>query len=1384
MEDTVNLRASTTTSPAPEIPNPDLPPQTREEGELSSDDDDDENLDSSTVQSIPAVGSGSVPLVQKSTQNVQGGSSNVQLQTNRQPTAQKDIKKNQLPPKSSLWTGHVGTDKNLVISFSDDDSGSDFETKGNASRLDSSTKRTSSSLEKPNKLRQTSLPKEVPKRLSLSRTFVSSLTKIPGSNSKGVGSVPLVQGSRARNFNPVNKNLANRERGRDQGVVSNDNKLQDLRQQIALRESELKLKAAQQNKESASVLGRDHSAINSKNMARKSTPVSSGPAQLEPKEPDRKRLKVSTSYGTSQAVDSQQEVPVVKSLLPPKDSTLENYHPQERNKIDHGKKEIPLCRAEPKTITSQKQPDKHLDNSLENMPRRSRDGDGNYGCNQTEKSSRLVDPSVAFNQNALPANMSSNSVPKNFEALSNAVLLNHNGNVNVSEHNSIDLQSFFGMEELIDKELEEAQEHRHKCEIEERNALKAYLKAQRSLLEANARCTNLYHKRELYSAKLRSLILNNSGFSWSSGQHQHPDIGLDFLPGLGYEMPTSSCQRQADYNDINNPSFDSNNRGINNRHSNISNHHVTGANLGSEPCGEPDASTSEPLPQRDNYAADGFYSPSDELDTAANENEEISPPGHVSNHHDAEYHRKQNSKSKLVDTDTTSNANFSNDSPQDSLLLEAKLRSELFARFEARAKKSGNPCDDVEPAAERGAENEVGNEKTQVHKNVAVPFSRAEDTDVKGIESPERSIFVDLRDIQSQQNIGGNSLNVNYSIGSRDMPCLTNKVNIPLLIFRSAFSDLREMFPFNSNQLQSKNMFIHANDGQNENATSLSSDETKSSDVLAISMPVTVGNLISDDSSYSCSTSVDPFWPLCMYELRGKCNNDECPWQHAKDYGDKNIQHAGSKNEDCQGRLPLPLQNANGVAKVPKCYKATILPTYLVGLDTLKADQFAYKPVVVHRNAQCWQKHFTLTLATSNLLGNGLPADGPLLHGGDERIEVHGACNTQLSSFHWRTGAGNQIKQAMADTEQVVEMALLILNQEINKLQGVRKALSVLSKALDNDPTSVVLWIVYLLIYYGNLKPNEKDDMFLCAVKLCEESYVLWLMYINSRGKLADRLVAYDTALSVLCQHAAASPKDIIHESPCILDLFLQMMHCLCMSGNVEKAIERSYGIFPTTTKSNEPHHLSLSEILNCLTVSDKCVFWVCCVYLVIYRRLPDAVVQKFESEKSLLDIEWPVVSLSEDDKEMAIKLVETAVESIDSFVYSESVKSEVNLRSAQLFALNHIRCMAALDNKECFRDLLDKYVKLYPSCIELVLASARIQKQDIDVDGFMGFEEAINRWPKEVPGIQCIWNQYIENAIHNRRIDLAKAITVRWFKCIWQVQNLPNGGKEITDDE
>lgn len=108
-------------------------------------------------------------------------------------------------------------------------------------------------------------------------------------------------------------------------------------------------------------------------------------------------------------------------------------------------------------------------------------------------------------------------------------------------------------------------------------------------------------------------------------------------------------------------------------------------------------------------------------------------------------------------------------------------------------------------------------------------------------------------------------------------------------------------------------------------------------------------------------------------------------------------------------------------------------------------------------------------------------------------------------------------------------MALIILNQEVNNLEGVKKvtflsciqiltcsviiifknfsscqvslsyfwalqALDVLSRALETDPTSVTLWIFYLLIYYSNTKSVGKDDMFSHAVCYYIFPTLIWSM--------------------------------------------------------------------------------------------------------------------------------------------------------------------------------------------------------------------------------------------------------------------------------------------------
>ncbi|KAF7822311.1 putative zinc-finger domain-containing protein [Senna tora] len=57
---------------ANETPNPNLPSKSREEGELSSSDNSDENPDCSAGKPIPGAASNSVPPVLNDTQGVQG----------------------------------------------------------------------------------------------------------------------------------------------------------------------------------------------------------------------------------------------------------------------------------------------------------------------------------------------------------------------------------------------------------------------------------------------------------------------------------------------------------------------------------------------------------------------------------------------------------------------------------------------------------------------------------------------------------------------------------------------------------------------------------------------------------------------------------------------------------------------------------------------------------------------------------------------------------------------------------------------------------------------------------------------------------------------------------------------------------------------------------------------------------------------------------------------------------------------------------------------------------------------------------------------------------------------------------------------------------------
>ncbi|GAY45243.1 hypothetical protein CUMW_088050 [Citrus unshiu] len=1169
---------------ANQIPNQELTNKNREEGEVSSS-DDEENPGSCSAHATAAVGHPAVTVpaskYSQGTQMVKNASGNnlsctvdIQPRNTTQSNSLKSFEQNRVTFKSNTpgWFPSSGKNDNLVISFSDDDSGSDtedhrhktaFENKSNTTRVDGSGRPPTSSAVKVKNLQQTArnVSKAIPKKLSPSQTLTT--TRNHGGANSWVSRPPSVdQRSQVRNFS-IKKKLGSLECGDQVGL--RNSKLQDLRQQIALRESELKLKAAQQNKDLVI------DSCENYHLGR-----------LDQKEPDKKRLKVSGSYSHRLTTDGRQDIPATKSTVPVKEPTPERSSLQDGNKVDRSQKDIPRSRIESEIVKWDKQNGKQVHVPPENVLSVVKDvANPNTSCNQSDRDSRQVNSGPVLHNTSQLANMTSSNFPKNaaMEMFREIAMWTYN-------------------HYLTWRNCWTRSWRKHKN-----------TGGFRALIEANASCTKLYRQRELCSARFRSFVMDDSNLLWSSGQHE--TLGNEFdlskhVSGNMHLAPTSTHQMQSGYN--------------------FSHEHENGQNLGSEPCSEPDA-------------------------------------------------RRQ------ISTDYRHNNKLSAVSSQDPLLLEATLRSELFARLGMRTfSKDSGSCFNVEPSVEQRADNDIGSDKMQM-SNGSVPSSgeQSQQHDIGGTDKPERRIQEAPFQIQDK--------------------CLVEK---GLLEFHSTYHSKGNKFPTRMNHSTSvllsppilRGAFGHLK-------TNSKPDIVK-------------GYVGKEMGSYTCNLAIDPLWPLCMYELRGKCNNDECPWQHVKYFADRN------KN--------------------------------------LHDDSDS----AARRHGLCWQKCLSISLAISSIYPKDLPADLSLI--GDGRIECIGSWNRQSSFFRSRNGV-------LLSNEQCVEMALLILNQDANKLEGMKKALSLLSRALEADPTSEILWITYLLIFYSNTNSVGKDDMFSYSVKHNEGSYALWLMYINSRTPLNHRLDAYDAALSVLCRCASASDGDEMHASACILDLFLQMLQCFCMSGNTEKAIQRISRLLIPATGSNDRHSLFLSDILTCLTISDKLIFWVCCVYLVIYRKLPDAVLQLLECEKELFAIDWPPVQLEDDEKQRAIKLIEMAVNSVELYSNGESLEKETNLRSAHCFAVNHIRCMAVLNGLECSMNLLEKYIKSYPSCLELVLMKARLQKHDFGDLSSVGFEEALIKWPKGVPGIQCIWNQYVEYALQNGRHDFAAELMDRWFHSVWKVQ-------------
>ncbi|XP_047341258.1 uncharacterized protein LOC124944950 [Impatiens glandulifera] len=1219
----------------------------------------------------------------------------------------------------------------FVISFSDDESGSDhdgceqakaLESKIITGRVDGGGRKPSSSAMKSQLVSQATKneSKLIPKKNSLSRTFVPSTKK-------------------ANIMNSPNSKLSGIEYGSKKTTEWNSTKLQDLRQQIAVREQKLKHKSLQKNREASAVSSRDHRVNLNDHVTRKRIRTASESSLFERKDTKEKHLKL------SEPLTAQRNNNTIGAVAPTSGGLSLNEYPHNMNQSTR----TTIVTAGTLPIKSVVTQELKEDNGPAYHPLISKEV--KLSSNHTENGFRKVPSDDELIKSplddVLPILYLCNSPNRNLET-SDASMNNERLNNGWDADQNTGMQSLVEMEELVEKELETALELRRKCEIEERNSLRAYRRTQRALIEASNKCSVLYKRREVYSAQLKSKMIENSNLFRSYILQDHVESGLDpsnRVPSVNTNHLSISSHKSK---------YDSEVQSEQNCNSNIK---ETASHL----FNEPDSFTSEPC--KGNNAENAVCSLSSDVNILTDEND------------DSFSFENKSANSGLgcqVEGENCEAARYTNDEANrniladDSILLEANLRSQLVARYRVKELRDNTGTIYKKARSETGGDEGCSQEKAETNLEIHNFTANSENqlTMSRGADAVEKSISETLTHVNEFHMETLSSNNASPSADSLDKCYLTNSnqsVESTILlspIMRSTFSH-RKAFDYLSVETRTRNLDDYNTDTEKGIIHAL--DEIQPS--IRSSNPVDqapVDICLPNISSNASDLEIDPFWPICMFELRGKCNNDECPWQHIRDYSssDRNMEKPRNTDDIVRPLYEGNSDEATGSSKVPYCVDFA-QPTYTVSLDSLKSTSHSSESVL-RSIGQCWKKCFSNSLVLSSLLPTDLSSAHQHLHGTDMCIEVQGSWNNKSLYLKQRNENVSQSAQLFTDNEQALERSLLHLNQEVNKRKGRIQALKVLSQALQENSTSVVLWIVYLHIYYSTENSIGKDDLYESAVEYTKGSYELWLLYINSRTRLKDRLAAYDTALSDLHLNANAHYKDAVYVSACILDLFLQLLNCMCISGNVDKAIEKILGLTPDAKK---PESLNSLKILSSLTVYDKCVFWICCVYLLVYKKLPCSIVQQFEHPKKISEIKWYSTKIESNERQQAIKLMETAVGSLVLCMDSEQLKDyENSLQTARHFAVSHVKLITVLEGNERGRSLADTYKKIYPSSLELALFLARTQ----------GFEEVIDDWKdNEVYRVQCIWNQYAENALKNGRFDFVKRIMDRWFQSVWKVQ-------------
>ncbi|XP_071942752.1 zinc finger C3H1 domain-containing protein-like [Antedon mediterranea] len=513
----------------------------------------------------------------------------------------------------------------------------------------------------------------------------------------------------------------------------------------------------------------------------------------------------------------------------------------------------------------------------------------------------------------------------------------------------------------------------------------------------------------------------------------------------------------------------------------------------------------------------------------------------------------------------------------------------------------------------------------------------------------------------------------------------------------------------------------------------------------------------SQGSSTFCN-KINPFAIFCRFELNGKCNDDDCRWQHERDFKmsfEETLAHLVSYNVSIVG--------ATDKSTLQQIQRKVWLFAKMKVQD-LKTDSEEEKQQMIEKTMNLvFSKPQRTSLRfeprrwkVTQRNKKTLETDGELLT--DEDVKIVSETkpislvdpdfieDDDLRYFQSDVGTGhleNSVLQKPDDIQLWLKLAYKQLSKPGNS--NLDKALHALSRGLDNNKNDPDLWLHYLTLY-NKRSDNHDDVMEMCNHGIqYTNDYKVWHKALSIANTIDDKDNLCQDLLQALQDEQESSPSEIGSHRLLEMLLYRCQLHCLVNKNDFTLEILRD-----CVYKTNE------FLILEMLTSSDKCLVWLCYIHFKYFKHLPQSLFDSTESapsrlvSKELFYSPWTKSSISVLDE--IEKDFNDAIERCKELSDVDSVLTCMPLYE------NIVQMYIACDSPEKAVSTCRALVTEFPCCDQLWILLLKTLKSCDSPNFNQVVEEALS-YNSRSPGIFLTAASY---AIVKRNKDLSRSLLHR----------------------